>query len=158
QKLVRDLRKDLDDPLIRIRSFKDSQENINEDFERAENFLSLTGLIILVLGGIGISSVTRVFFEQRRKTISVLKCVGAKGRAVTAAYLSQILTLGLAGSALGILLAKVGMLWIRAYYGSSLPPSIHYTLNSGAVAQGLGVGVMVTALFSALPLLRIRHI
>jgi len=29
-----------------------------------------------VLGGIGISNVTRVFIEQKRKAIAVLKCIG----------------------------------------------------------------------------------
>ena len=50
--------------------------------QRAENYLSLVGLVILVLGGIGVSSVTRVFVEQKLKSIAILKCVGAATRQV----------------------------------------------------------------------------
>lgn len=158
ERLVKDLRKDLKSKFIRVRSYRDSQENLDEQFTRAENFLSLTGMIILVLGGIGISSVTRVFIEQRKKSIAVLKCVGGTARKVTAAYLMQIMILGAAGSVVGIGLAKLAMYLISQYYAESLPANMNYSLQSSAVLQGLAVGVFVTILFSALPLLRIRHI
>ena len=38
-----------------------TEDDIGEDFARAENYLSLVGLVIVILGGIGVSSVTRVF-------------------------------------------------------------------------------------------------
>ena len=38
----------------------------------------LVGLVVLILGGIGVSSVTRVFVQQKMKAIAVLKCVGAR--------------------------------------------------------------------------------
>lgn len=158
QPVVKDLRQELKPYLIRVRSYRESQENLGDQFTRAENFLSLTGLIILVLGGIGISSVTRVFVEQKRKTIAVLKCIGGTGWKIIAVYLSQVLILGLAGSFLGILLARIALWVVRNYYSATLPPELHYTLHTGAVFQGLGVGILITILFSALPLLRIRRI
>src|SRR5262249_61486521 len=97
--MVRQLREGLRNNLINVRSYRDSQENLNESFSRAEDYSSLTGLVILVLGGIGISNVTRVFIEQKRKAIAVLKCIGGKGRQITAAYVLQVLGLGLAGRA-----------------------------------------------------------
>ena len=54
-----------------------TEDEIGEDLQRAENYLSLVGLVVVVLGGIGVSSVTRVFVEQKLKSIAVLKCVGA---------------------------------------------------------------------------------
>lgn len=158
QNLTKTLQKQIKDNFVRVRSYKESQENLNEQFERAENFLSLTGLIILVLGGIGISSVTRVFIEQKRKTIAVLKCLGATGIRVVNSYLIQVITLGFSGSALGILLAKITMRILQDRYSSVLPAEMSYSLRTGAVAQGFGIGILVTILFSALPLLRIRHI
>lgn len=156
--LVKRFRREISNNLVRVRSYKDSQENINEQYSRAENFLSLTGLVILVLGGIGISSVTRVFIEQKRKTIAVLKCLGATGHRVIAAYLTQMLVLGISGSLLGVALARIGMWLIESEYSANLPPAIRYTLQNGAVLQGLGVGILVTILFSAIPLMRVRRI
>jgi putative ABC transport system permease protein len=156
--LVGSLRAALGNNVFNVRSYKDSEENLGEQFTRAENYLSLTGLVILVLGGIGVSSVTRVFIEQKKKTIAVLKCVGATGRRLTAAYLAQVVALGAAGSVLGVVLAKAALIFVHARFAESLPPNLSYNLSGGAVAQGLGLGVIISLLFSALPLLRIRQI
>ena len=51
------------------------------DLQRAENFLSLVGFVIVVLGGIGVWSVTRVFVRQKIRSVAILKCVGASTRA-----------------------------------------------------------------------------
>jgi putative ABC transport system permease protein len=156
--LVQQLRESVKGTLLRIRSYKESEENINQQFTRAENFLSLTGLIILVLGGIGISSVTRVFLDQKKKSIAVLKCIGATGRKIILAYLLQILALGLLGSLAGIGLAKIALFIVHSRYSATLPSTMSYSLKSFAMIQGLLFGVLVTFLFSALPLLRIRNI
>ena len=49
---------------------------------RAENYLSLVGFVIVVLGGIGVWSVTRVFVRQKIRSVAILKCVGATTRQV----------------------------------------------------------------------------
>ena len=156
--VVRTLRAELKNELVGVRSYRDSQENLGESFARAENYLALAGLVILVLGGIGVSSVTRVFVEQKRKTIAVLKCVGGSGRQITAAYLAQTLALGAAGSLLGVALAKAGLAFAAGRFADSLPPNMSYGLAPGAVAQGVGLGLLISLLFSALPLLRVRHV
>jgi putative ABC transport system permease protein len=157
--LVKQLRAETkNNNLVNIRSYKDSQENLNAQFSRAENYSSLTGLVILVLGGIGISNVTRVFIDQKKKSIAVLKCVGATGRKITIAYLAQVIAMGLAGSLLGILFGKTVLLVIAYYFRDRLPEYMTYGLRWGAVAQGLGAGLLISILFSALPLLRIRRI
>jgi putative ABC transport system permease protein len=156
--VVRSLRNELKGHLVTVNSYKDAQQNLSEQFARTENYLALTGLIVLVLGGIGVSSVTRVFIEQKRASIAVLKCIGATGRQITAAYLAQVLILGLAGSLLGVALAALAMLSAAHYFAESLPPGMSYRLSSGAVIQGIGLGMLISILFSALPLLRIRHI
>jgi putative ABC transport system permease protein len=156
--LVNALRREVGNNVVNVRSYRDSAENLSDQFTRAENYLSLTGLVVLVLGGIGVSSVTRVFVEQKRKTIAVLKCVGATGSRLTAAYLAQVVALGAAGSVLGVVLAKAALLFVRARFSESLPPNLSYDLQAGAVAQGFALGLLVSVLFSALPLLRIRRI
>ncbi len=156
------LKKQLKDGLkayvINVRSYRDSQENLNDSLQRAEDYLSLTGLVVLVLGGIGISNVTRVFVEQKKKSIAVLKCIGATGRRVTIAYLVQILALGFFGSVLGVALARLVLAIVQWKFAALLPANLSYDLRPSAVLQGLGIGVLISLLFSALPLLRIRKI
>ena len=96
--LVRQLREALKGTTITVASYREQQENLNEQFVRTENYLALTGLLILVLGGVGVWNVARAFIEQKRKTVAVLKCLGAGGGRIITVYLLQILTLGLVGS------------------------------------------------------------
>ena len=156
--VVQSLRAELKGQLVTVNSYRDAQENLSEQFARTENYLSLTGLIVLVLGGIGVSSVTRVFIEQKKASIAVLKCIGGTGRQILAAYLAQVMVLGLAGSLLGVALAQLALILASRYFVESLPANMSYQLSSGAVLQGVGLGVLISLLFSALPLLRIRHI
>lgn len=156
--LVSDLRAGLKENLVSVRSYKDSQEGLSEQYTRSENYLSLTGLVILVLGGIGVSNVTRVFIEQKKRTIAVLKCVGASSRMITGVYLAQVLALGLAGSLFGVLLARGALLFVARRFAETLPANMSYELTAGAIAQGLLLGLLISLLFSALPLLRVRRI
>ena len=157
--LVKRLRAELGSSgLVNVRSYRESQENLNEQFERGENFLALVGLVVLVLGGVGVGGVTRVFVEQKKRSIAVLKCLGATGRQITAAYLAQTLALGVAGSLLGVALAKTGLLFVEQRFAASLPIGMSYELSAGAVLQGLGLGVLISLLFSTLPLMRVRLI
>jgi putative ABC transport system permease protein len=158
ERVVERLRAGLKGQLVNVNSYKDSQQNLSEQFARTENYLSLTGLIVLVLGGIGVASVTRVFVEQKRQTIAVLKCIGGTSRQIVAAYLLQVMALGLMGSLLGVALAKGALLLIKYYFALSLPPNMSSELTNGGVAQGIGLGLLVSVFFSAMPLLRIRHI
>jgi putative ABC transport system permease protein len=158
-KLVVDLRADLANQFARVRSYKATEDDIGEDFTRAENYLSLVGLVIVILGGIGVSSVTRVFVQQKMKSIAVLKCVGARSAQLLAVYVAQVAILGLAGSLLGVVMAGLAMRAIPALLAGATPGvDISYALTWPAILQGIGIGLLVSLLFSLVPLLDVRHV
>jgi putative ABC transport system permease protein len=158
QSLADTLRRDFRDQFVNARSFRSRDDEIGEDFDRAENYLSMVGLIIVILGGIAVSSVTRVFVLQKMRSIAVLKCVGARSRQIIAVYILQVLALGLAGSVLGVGLARVAIAGIPLVLGdsASLLSGVEYGVTWSAAAQGMGVGALVSLLFSIVPLLHIR--
>ena len=158
-KLIVDLRADVANEFARVRSYKATEDDIGEDFERAENYLSLVGLVIVILGGIGVSSVTRVFVQQKMKSIAVLKCVGARSSQLLAVYVAQVAMLGLAGSLLGVVLAGMAMRAIPSLLAGATPGvDITYALTWPAILQGMGIGLLVSLLFSLVPLLDVRHV
>lgn len=157
--LMVQLRKDFANEFARVRSYKATEDDIGEDFARAEDYLSLVGLVIVILGGIGVSSVTRVFVQQKMKSIAVLKCVGARSSQLLAVYVAQVAMLGVAGSLLGVGLARLAMSAIPSVLAGTTPGvDITYALTAAAVAQGLGIGLLVSLLFSLVPLLEVRHV
>jgi putative ABC transport system permease protein len=156
--LVKQLRDALAGTTVTVASYRESQENLSEQFSRTENYLSLAGLLILVLGGVGVWNVARAFVEQKRKTVAVLKCLGASGTRVIGVYLLQILVLGLIGSVFGVVFAQAA-LWLTEWrFAADLPEKMTYTVNLSTALQGVLLGVLISFLFSALPLLQIRGI
>ncbi len=156
--LVRALRESLKGTTLRVQSYRETQENLNEQFEKTENYLSLTGLLILVLGGVGVWNVARVFVEQKRKSIAVLKCLGANGTRIITVYLLQILTLGLIGSLFGVFLAQIFLWFANWRFADALPAAMSYAVHFSTAWQGVLLGILISLLFSALPLLQVRTI
>ncbi len=158
--LVTALREDTKNSFVRVRSYTEREGDMGEDFTRAENYLSLVGLVIVILGGVGISSVTRVFVQQKLKSIAILKCLGTRGAQVLAIYVLQVMALGLLGSVFGVLIALGVMAWIPAWLGPAVTAGldVNYRLTSSAVIQGAGTGLLVSLLFSLVPLLDVRHV
>ena len=156
--LVKALRDALKGTTVQVNSYREQQDNLNEQFVRTENYLSLTGLLILVLGGVGVWNVARAFVEQKRKTVAVLKCLGASGTKIVTVYLLQIVTLGLIGSFFGVFLAQCGLGFARWRFIDALPAKMSYAVTFSTSWQGVVLGVLISVLFSALPLLQIRSI
>ncbi len=154
------LREDAKNSFIRVKSYRDTEGDMGEDFARAENYLSLVGLVIVILGGVGVSSVTRVFVQQKLKSIAILKCLGARAGQVLAIYVAQVLALGALGSIVGVLIATGVMAWIPQWLGPAVTAGLDvtYQLTPSAVAQGAGTGLLVSLLFSLVPLLDVRHV
>jgi putative ABC transport system permease protein len=156
--LTRDLQTELRPQFVRVRSYRDRQEQIGEDFLRAENYLSLVGLVIVVLGGIAVSSVTRVFVRQKIKSSAVMKCVGGTSRQILSVYLVQALGLGLAGSLAGVAFAAAAVAAIPDTLNQIGTLTVTYGVSWSAVVQGVGVGVLVSLLFAMVPLLEVRQV
>jgi putative ABC transport system permease protein len=158
--LTRELRADLVNSFVRVRPYTATEDDMGEDFARAENYLSLVGLVIVILGGVGVSSVTRVFVQQKIRSIAVLKCVGARSSQVLAIYVAQVLALGVLGGAVGVGIAAGLMALMPLWLSPAVTQGvvIDYRLTVSAVAQGVGTGLLVSLLFAIVPLLDVRHV
>jgi putative ABC transport system permease protein len=155
--LTRDVRAGFRDRFVTARSYRSTEDQIGESLQRAENFLSLVGFVIVVLGGIGVWSVTRVFVRQKIRSVAILKCVGASTAQVLATYVLQVALLAVAGSLIGVAIAAVAIRAIPASLAESFG-GLPYGLTGSAVLQGLTVGLLVSVLFALVPLLDIRRI
>ena len=162
-KLVARIREPLREEQVRVRSYRRTEDRIARNMLRAENYLSLIGFVVVILGGIGVWSVTRVFVQQRIRSIAILKCLGATSGQVLAIYVVEVVALGLGGSVLGVVLAGGTLVAIPESLAEQAATAaglvdLSYGLTVSAVAQGVGVGVIVSLLFSLGPLLEMRAI
>ena len=160
--LVERLREDLQDTFVRVGSYRRTGNRIERNLERTESYLSLIGFVIVVLGGIGVWSVTRVFVQQRLRSVAILKCLGATTGRVLAVYVAQVALLALSGSALGVGLAMAVLGAVPASLMEQTASavglaSVSTELTGSAIAQGVAVGALVSLLFALVPLLEVRH-
>lgn len=151
------LRREFRRSLISVRSWQTVEDRLGRNLTLAENYLSLVGFAMVVLGGIGVWSVTRVFIQQKIKSVAVLKCLGATSGTILATYVTQVACLAAAGSVLGVGIAAVGIAAIPAQVLTLVQvQSIGVTWS--AALQGIAVGMLVSMLFALVPLLEIRDV
>ena len=153
--LAASLRKSFANQTVNVRSWRTYEDRLGRNLVTAENYLSLVGFAMVVLGGIGVWSVTRVIVQQKVRSVAILKCLGATSRQILATYLLQVLWLAAGGSALGI---GVAALVLAAIPASVLQPlgvsSVSVTMS--AALQGFAVGLLVSLFFALVPLLEMR--
>ncbi|MEE2635748.1 MAG: FtsX-like permease family protein [Acidobacteriota bacterium] len=160
--LVTRLRAPLQEEFARVRSYRRTENRIASNLQRAEDYLSLVGFVVVILGGIGVWSVTRVFVRQRIRSVAILKCLGATSRQVLAIYVLQTTVLGLGGSVLGVVIAMITLAAVPSSVTDQAASvglaDLSYAVTGSATVQGLGVGVIVSLLFALGPLLEMRVI
>ena len=120
-------------------------------------FLKLVGLFILMVSGLGIQSTLTALFNEKQRTIAVMKTVGASGRFINTHFTLMVFLLGAAGTGVGILAGAVvqgGLAWML---GPLLPEGLGLTIAWSGVAEAVMLGLTVVALFSFLPLYRLRE-
>lgn len=135
----------------RRRELGDTMDNLNA-------FLALTGFVALFLGAVGVASALRVYLRGKRSTVAVLRCLGASGREAFGVFLVQGAALGVVGSIVG---AAVGIGVQRVLPGllaDFLPVDVRLAVAWGEVGRGVLIGVVLTLLFSLLPLLAVRRV
>jgi len=135
-----------------IRSRSDPSPQLTRNIERFAQFITLIGLTALVCGGVGVANAVRALIDRKRKTLAILKALGASGGEASGFVLIQVLVVALGAAVLGATagLALPAILLDR--FGDALPfpiaPAIH--LSDGLYA--LGFGLLIALTFAAPPL------
>lgn len=142
----------------RIADFREAQPQVKRILDRMSSFLGLVSMIALLVGGLGVANATRVYIQQKLDAIAIMKCLGATNRRVLGVYLTQMLLLSLAGSALGVALGFGIQLLMPSVVGNFLDLNLEIFLSPEVALQGLTVGLLTSVLFTLLPLSRIADV
>lgn len=142
----------------RIADFREAQPQVKRFLDRMTTFLSLVSLVALLVGGMGVANATRAFIQQKLDAIAIMKCIGATNRKVVSVYLTEMILLSLAGSALGVILGYAVQLVMPGVVGQFLDLQLDLTLSPMVALQGLAVGLVTAVLFTLLPLAAISDV
>lgn len=128
----------------------DTSRSLGQRYTNFATFLNLVAFIALLLGCVGIASSVHIYLLEKKRSIAVLKCMGASRKQTFFIYLIQILVIGLVGGFIG---SAGGVLLQESFpyiLGDFLPFDILTTFSWSSFTVGLILGVLMSGLF-ALP-------
>jgi putative ABC transport system permease protein len=143
---------------VRYRTAAETEFNLTQAIDQLRDFLSIIGLVALLLGGIGVASGVNAFVMRKIDTVAILRCLGATSRQVLAIYLLQAVAMGFLGAAFGALLGIGLQLGLPHVLADFLPVDVKVTIEPIALLTGMLVGVWVALVFALKPLISLRNV
>ncbi len=136
----------------RIRSFEDASPSLRRSIERIGLFLTMVGLSVLIIGGVGVGNAIHAYLATRRTVIAIFKSLGMSERLVFFTYALQILWLSGIGILCGLALGA-GVLWpLDWFFGALLPVGMVKTIFPMPLITAAGFGFFTACIFSLWPL------
>jgi predicted permease len=112
--------------------------------------------IVLLLAWTNVANLLLVRAEARQREFAVREALGAHRGHIAADLLSESLMLGLAGGALGILLAQAGISLLQGMAPLALPRVDEIGIDGVVLLVTLATSVLTSLLFGLIPILRFR--
>ncbi|RJG01437.1 ABC transporter permease [Noviherbaspirillum sedimenti] len=142
---------------VRLESLESGRPEMQSTLERAEQFLSLVGLLTAMLAAVAVAMAARRFMLRHVDTCAMLRCLGMRQGQVTTLFLAEFLIVGLLGSALGVAAGFgahfVLLEWLGKLVAGDLPPA-----GWLPALQGLATGLLLLTGFAMPPILQLREV
>ena len=143
---------------ISIRDVNSSTNNFNNFIERTSLFISMVGLITLLISGIGISNGVKGYIIKKIKNIAILKSLGAKNIQVFLIYLFQLMVIFLL-SIIPALLAGISIPFLLSpIISSELFDTFQARIFLQPIIISFSFGLIVCLLFTIIPIARTYEI
>ena len=126
--------------------------DFSRDLDRFAEFLTLAGLLSLVVGGVGVANAAQGFVERKRATLAILKAIGATGSSVVGLALIEFAIVALIGALAGAVLGSAIPFAVNWLFGSLLPIPLAPSISPGVIGLGLVYGLLTALAFSIAPL------
>ena len=148
----------LDEAGFRVETATEETAEWTEATGDLARFLSLVGVVALLLGGLGVASAMGVYAREKAETVATLRCLGLSSWRVLAVYALQAVALGATGAVIGVILGVGVQRLLPAVLAPFLPVTVANDLVPEALAEGLGVGIVAAVLFALIPLAGVRRV
>ena len=146
------------DAAWRVRDRENSAPATQQFLDQMVTFLTLTGLISLVVGGVGAGNAVHGFLQRKRTAIAILKCLGAGGGLIFRIYLTQIMILAVLGIVIGLLIGATVPLVQAGMLADLLPVPAHFAVYPQPLLHASVFGLITAMTFAIWPLGRAREI
>ncbi|MDD1626564.1 MAG: FtsX-like permease family protein, partial [Methylococcaceae bacterium] len=144
-------------PSQRILDIHEDRPELGTALNRAERYLGLSSILVILISGVAIAMATRRYTERHFNATALLRCLGCKQNEILWLYSSQFIVLGLLASTIGCLLGWFAQEALFYLLRGLLP---QHVASPGLLAVFFGfiIGMAVLLGFALPPLLRLKKV
>lgn len=143
---------------FRVRDYTSAGPRLRTFIENLHLYLTFVGLAAILVGGLGMGGGVSSFLEEKRRSIAIMKCVGARPGLLFRAYLLQVLALACVGTLLGLIAGAGLPLLLHGRLAEVLPVPIEPGIYARPLLTAAGFGLLTAVAFSLRPLLMARSV
>jgi putative ABC transport system permease protein len=156
--MVKSIQPQLDQFRLSNETVAKRKRELGRAMENVYHFLSLAGVVALLLGGMGVAGAIHAHVKQKLPTVAVLRCLGGSVARTFAVYLAQGIALGVIGAVLGAVLGVAIQGAAPRAAAAFIPFDFEFRTSWPAVGRAAAIGFSVCLLFALLPLLAVRRV
>jgi len=123
-----------------------------------QQFLTLVGLLALLIAGIGTLNAMQSMYVRRRLEIAMLKAMGYRNVALYLLFGGEAIILGLGAGVVGALLGALISTVITSALAAALALQVTLVIDPRPLLGAVGLGVGATLIFAVIPIVRATSI
>src|SRR5258708_30030313 len=127
------------------------------NIDMINKFLEITGLISLLIGGVGIVNTMQVLLSRRKTEIAMLKTAGYHRKDLYLLFGLEAGLLGLVGGIIGAA-AAIGVSYLVRNVVQNIGSNVPFVLNPGMLLGGVVIGCVTALIFGLLPIVQAANI
>jgi putative ABC transport system permease protein len=143
---------------VEIITVEERKRDLGRAMENLEHYLSLGGLIALLLGGVGVASAVHAHAKEKVASAAVLRCLGLSSGRTLGIFLAQGLGLGFIGACAGAALGLAVQAALPAVVADFVPMAMEHRIVWSGVLEAMLAGFLICGAFAMLPLLPLRNV
>lgn len=144
-------------PSQRILDIYEERPRLGSALSRAERYLGLSSIIVVLIAGIAIAMATRRYGERHFNATALLRCLGCTQSKIIRLYALQFLILGGSASLLGCLFGWFAQEGLFQLLRELLPTSIA-SPSAFSLLFGFATGMVILIGFALPPLLQLKKV
>jgi putative ABC transport system permease protein len=144
--------------LERVDTYRTARTRVKRFLDNFIFFLKLVGILILIIAGIGIQNTLTAIFNEKQRTIAIMKTIGATHRQITRYFTPVVIVPALLGTILGLSAGIIFQQGLARLLSAFFPPDMPFAVAWNGIFESMALGVAVVALFTFVPLYRLKEI
>ncbi len=144
-------------PNQRIMDIHEERPELGTALSRAEQYLGLVSIVVVLIAGVAIAMATRRYSERHFNVTAMMRCLGLKQNDIIVLYVMQLAMVGVICGCIGYGIGWVGQ-EILVYLLRDFLPKQLSSPSWYALILGISTGLITLTGFALPPILRLRRV